>query len=235
MSYNVILSRFTTCDIADGLLNLYNISNGGFLPNLQRFSGEPKGTVVGPAYTVLFESVKKTSQEVNYIDNVPKGSVLVIALPVELQLPTAPYVKITQAMYGGLMSTRAQYLGANGTVVFGRIRDVGEHRELNHPVFSYGLGVCAPKMSVKPSIIGEPLPILSSDGTQENICSGDYIVADENGVVRIPKDIVDMERLINYIQKSIEADSLVFKDIKDGVPAKQAQKKHRAALKELLD
>lgn len=48
------------------------------------------------------------------------------------------------------MSTRAQYLKSNGTVVFGRIRDVDEHRTLNHPVFAYGVGSCAQRLSLKP-------------------------------------------------------------------------------------
>lgn len=32
------------------------------------------------------------------------------------------------------MSTRASYLGAAGTIVDGRIRDLEEHRELDYPV-----------------------------------------------------------------------------------------------------
>ena len=40
------------------------------------------------------------------------------------------------AAYGGLMSTRAQYAGAVGTIVDGRIRDLQEHRDLNFPVCS---------------------------------------------------------------------------------------------------
>lgn len=38
------------------------------------------------------------------------------------------------ACWGGLMSTRAKYLGAQGVVIDGRIRDVGEHIEMQFPV-----------------------------------------------------------------------------------------------------
>jgi regulator of RNase E activity RraA len=38
------------------------------------------------------------------------------------------------AVYGGLMSNRAQASGAVATVVDGRIRDLQEHRELGFPV-----------------------------------------------------------------------------------------------------
>lgn len=38
------------------------------------------------------------------------------------------------ACYGGLMSNRAKYLGAVGTVIDGRLRDLQEHRDLEFPV-----------------------------------------------------------------------------------------------------
>lgn len=40
------------------------------------------------------------------------------------------------ACWGGLMSTRAKFLGAGGVVVDGRIRDVREHIEKEFPVSS---------------------------------------------------------------------------------------------------
>jgi regulator of RNase E activity RraA len=42
--------------------------------------------------------------------------------------------KIPNAVYGGLMSTRAQASKAVGSVVDGRFRDLQEHRALNFPV-----------------------------------------------------------------------------------------------------
>lgn len=48
------------------------------------------------------------------------------------------YVQQPKGMYsacwGGLMTTRAKYLGAAGVVVDGRVRDVGEHQEAEFPV-----------------------------------------------------------------------------------------------------
>lgn len=41
------------------------------------------------------------------------------------------------ACYGGLMSNRAKYLGAVGTVIDGRLRDLQEHRDLEYPVSKY--------------------------------------------------------------------------------------------------
>ncbi|AGO11788.1 AaceriADR016Cp [[Ashbya] aceris (nom. inval.)] len=236
MSHSKALSKFSTCDVADGLLNFCGISDGGFLGNLQQWSGSEQGTLVGPVYSVLFDKVENVDEEVNYIDSLPRGAVLVVGLPVEQQLSTAPHVTVGQALYGGLMSTRAQYLGSRGTIVFGRIRDVDEHRQLNYPVFSHALGVCAPRMAVKPAKIGVPLPILMSDGSVKYLNPGDYVVADENGVVQIPASVAPkMGKLIHYIEQSIEADQRVAQDIKVGIPAKQAQKHRRAALKDLIE
>lgn len=227
------LTKFSTCDVADGLLNLHSVVDGGYFPNLTQYSRSSKVSVVGRAYTVLFAAADDPRPAVNYIDQVPEGSFLVIALERNLQVPYAPYVKVTQACYGGLMSTRAKYQGAVGSVVFGRIRDVEEHRALEYPVFSYGLGACAPKMAIKPVAINVPLEISCIDGTNKIIEPADYIVGDEHGVVRIPGDM-DMARLLEYMKASVEADELVAQDINAGCPAKQAQKERREVLKRFL-
>lgn len=230
---NPQFDEFTPCDISDGLLNKYKVDNGGYLPNLTQWSGQSRGAAHGKAYTVLFAPANDSRPSVNYIDSVPEDSFLVIALTRDLQLPYAPYIKPTQAVYGGLMSTRAQYLKAAGTLVFARIRDLQEHRDLNHPVFSYGLGSCAGKAAVKPIGINVPLEILTSNGEVEIIRPGDYIVGDVNGIVKIPSE-VELEPLVGYVRNSIGADELVVKDIKAGRPAKEAQRDRRAILKNKL-
>lgn len=55
---------------------------------------------------------------------VPPGAVIVISQPL-------PQVN---AVYGGLMTLRAQALGAVGVVIDGRVRDLGEHRALKFAV-----------------------------------------------------------------------------------------------------
>lgn len=67
------------------------------------------------------------------------------------------------------------------------------------------------------------MKILTSDGVTQTICPGDYIAGDNNGIVRIPVQETDISKLVTYIEKSIEVDLLVSEDIKNGIPAKQAQ------------
>ncbi|QLG73736.1 hypothetical protein HG535_0F02470 [Zygotorulaspora mrakii] len=226
------LSKYSTCDISDGLLNFCNIEDGGFFPNLTRWSGnDSKETVAGKAYTVLFAPIDDPREAVNYIDSVPEGSFLVISLTKDLQSHHAPYVRITQAVYGGLMSTRAQYLKSEASAVFGRIRDLQEHQQLKHSVFSYGLSSCGPNKVVKPVAVNVSLTILINDGSEKVIYPGDHIIGDVHGIVRIPSAKVDLEKLLDYVKVSVKADELVAQDITFGVPAKQAQKDRRVILK----
>ena len=62
----------------------------------------------------------------HFADAIPKGSVIFVSQPKGLYA----------ACWGGLMSTRAKYLGAQGVIIDGNFRDINEHRELDFPVCS---------------------------------------------------------------------------------------------------
>ena len=64
---------------------------------------------------------------VQQIDSVPAGAVVLVSCQ-----PAS-----SNALYGGLMSTRAKASGAVGTIVDGRFRDVQEQRDLGYPVSVY--------------------------------------------------------------------------------------------------
>lgn len=255
------LKEYTPCDVADSLVK-HGLSHGGYIPHLVQFStpktsssssltassqSQQQGSVSGRAYTVEYAPLDDPRPAVKggYIDSAPKGSVVVIATSPSVQTLSAPYTRISNALYGGLMSTRAQYLGCQGSVILGKIRDVREHNELGYPVFAYGLGICAPTKVVKVVAVNEPLIIrvASQSGAIDSnkgegeafeervIGPGDYVVADENGVVVIPaQDPQFVEKVLESIPPRVEADTLVAQDIKNGVPAGKAQKHRRAGL-----
>ncbi|QEL58162.1 hypothetical protein CJJ09_000195 [Candidozyma auris] len=111
------------------------------------------------------------------------------------------------------MSTRANYREAAGSVILGRIRDLAEHNDLNYPVWSYGVGTTAGQPVVKVVGINVPISVkvTSVDGEEEKITvlPNDWVVADENGVVRIPIDHRDgaeaeikLDKVLEYIPKS---------------------------------
>ncbi|KAG7191637.1 uncharacterized protein KQ657_002906 [Scheffersomyces spartinae] len=230
------LLQYTPCDVSDALVK-YGVSNGGYIPNLVKQSG-PDSTVVGQAYTVLYaaKSDPRPAIKESYIDIIPQGAVLVMALAPELQLPHAPYVRVNNALYGGLMSTRASYRGAAGSVILGRIRDLDEHRELKYPVWSYGVGSTAPGPVVKVVGINVPVEIrvqlmeIDKDFETIKVNAGDYIVADKNGAVVLNQGHPKFHDILEYIPKRVAADTLVSEDIKKGKPAAESQKQRRANL-----
>lgn len=241
--HTATLESYTPCDVADALVK-YGLPHGGYFPNLVQYSGPKSSTAVGRAYTVLYAPLDDPRPAVKggYIDSAPPGSIVVIGTSTDVQTGgLAPYTRVSNALYGGLMSTRANFLGCKGSVILGKIRDVAEHNALGYPVFAYGLGTTAPTKVVK--VVGVNVPIevqvpsqsINSKGELaievRTIQPGDYISADENGVVAIPaSDPEFVDQVLAAIPPRVKADELVAQDIKQGVPAGQAQKHRRAGL-----
>ncbi|GKZ73193.1 hypothetical protein AnigIFM50267_009870 [Aspergillus niger] len=202
------LKQWGACDVADGLSKLKH-PHGGFLEGLTLYSpeyqaGETK--IVGQAFTVKFvpkddEAAPKLSG--NYIDMVPPGAVIVISQPL-------PQVN---AVYGGLMTLRAQALGAAGVVIDGRVRDLGEHRALKFALFARSVGTTAGGAVCRPSEVNVPVR-LHSEHQEAWINPGDYIVADLNGVVRVPREVV--EKVLDVIPEIVEADRKCAEGIRAG-------------------
>ncbi|RLV94558.1 4-hydroxy-4-methyl-2-oxoglutarate aldolase [Spathaspora sp. JA1] len=229
------LRQFTPCDVSDSL-NKHGFATGGFIPNLINFSPTSSGeSAVGKAYTVLYAPTSDPRPAVKsaYIDSVPPDSMVVIGLPLELQITSAPFTKVNNAMYGGLMSTRAQYSKANGSVIFGRIRDLDEHNDLKYPVWSYGVGTSAPGPLLKVVGVNIPLQIKVQGLIEEEdiitVNPGDYIIGDKNGIVCLSDDD-KLASVLEYIPKRVEADTNVSKDIKKGKPAAESQKYWRSKI-----
>lgn len=90
---------------------------------------------------------------------------------------------ITIAGIGGLMGTAAKSRGMAGVIVDGAVRDIGEVRGLGLPMFARGV---APSSSVgRWATTGRDIPVECAGVV---VKPGDYIVAGEDGVVRVPAD-----------------------------------------------
>ncbi|KAK0283628.1 hypothetical protein LTR35_006087 [Friedmanniomyces endolithicus] len=217
------LEAYTSCDVADALSKL-KVPHGGFLAGLTMWSPKRQDgptKVVGPAYTVRY--VRKNYENEpqpggHYIDSIPSGSVVFISAP----------ARSINACYGGLMSTRAKYSGALGTIVDGRLRDLQEHRDLEFPVFARDVGTTAPAETMRVAAINEPVR-LNSDDQDAVIHPGDILVGDLNGVVCIPQHLA--EKVIDLIPSQLEADEKVAADIKDGRLVAESMKEHRSGVK----
>jgi regulator of RNase E activity RraA len=118
-----------TIQIGDALVKL-NVPYGGYLHGIKMFSPahQAGGTkIFGPAYTVqMVEASNTTAPKTakHFADGIEKDSVVFISQPKGMY----------SACWGGLMSTRAKYLGAQGVVVDGNFRDINEHRSMGFPV-----------------------------------------------------------------------------------------------------
>jgi len=217
------LQPYSTCDVSDALLKL-KYPHGGFLPGLTLWSPkrqEGPTKIIGPAYTVKY--VRKNYENEpklngHYIDSIPAGAVVFISSP----------PRTVNAVYGGLMSTRAQYSGAVGTVVDGRVRDLQEHRGLEYPVFARDVGTPAPYEMVRVSEINGPLRLQDED-LDVMINAGDYIIGDLNGVVCLPKALA--EKAVSLIASQVEADEKIAAAIQQGRTFTEASQEYRAGVK----
>jgi 4-hydroxy-4-methyl-2-oxoglutarate aldolase len=89
------------------------------------------------------------------------------------------------ALVGDHMGRLLHNAGAAGVVTDGRVRDLEGLREIGMPVYARGISPRAPHKS-GPGTVGLPV---SLGGVL--VCAGDIVVADEDGVVVLPRDAFD--------------------------------------------
>lgn len=120
------------------------------------------------------------------------------------------------ALWGGLMSTRAMYLKAAGSVVNGYSRDTREILKLGFPVFSWG--GYAQDQGLRGRVVDFRCPLEFSNGVRVN--PGDLVFGDIDGVVIIPR-----EHEVEVVEKALEkarGESMVARSIRDGMSTREA-------------
>ncbi|KAF9010580.1 RraA-like protein [Cyathus striatus] len=203
------LADFSTCEISDALIKL-NIPHGGLLPDIHMLSPSPSSVrICSPAYTVqmVFASDKDAPKLADhFVDTATPGSAVVIDAPPDAK----------NAVWGGLMSAGAIARSATGVIISGRCRDLAEHRALNFPVFarahstSVNLPLPGPGAHSFPPVRVEP---------------GDWMIADEDGVVCVPKHLED--QVVQLATNGREIDARCMEDIKLGKGVQASFKLHR--------
>ena len=150
--------------------------------------------------------------------------------------PLALPPEAKNAVWGGLMTAGAKARGAIGVVISGRCRDLAEHRNAGFPVFARGHSTLGQSPFTRPSEVNVPLtiqPQFSSEAVKDAfkavvVGPGDYVVADEDGVVCVPVDLVD--QVVTLATKGREVDARCIVDISAGVGVQEAFRKHRGKL-----
>lgn len=137
--------------------------------------------VVGRATTALLKPATpekatpalSTAMSTAMIDNANPGDVGIIVIEDGLDV----------AGIGGLMGTAAKARGMAGVLVDGGVRDVREVRALGFPIYARSV---VPSSTVSRFAgVSRDVPVQCAGVT---IAPGDIIVADEDGVVSVPKD-----------------------------------------------
>ncbi len=157
-------AEFSPCDYA-GPLKRESFMDAGIKELWQRI---PR--ISGPAFTVEMVGGENLSLH-RAIYEAPEGSIIVA------QSNTMDY-----AVIGGNVALIAKKRGIRGFIIDGLVRDIGEIRENKVPIFARGV---IPMPGGKKNAVPVNIPIIAG-GISVN--PGDIIVADEEGVVVIPKD-----------------------------------------------
>lgn len=213
------LKRFSSCEIADALLKLGQRPWGGYIPDIELWSPkycEGDTRIVGPAFTVKMVDKSDTTSPTpseHFVDAAHEGSIVVVSAPSDVQ----------NAVWGGLMSARAQYKGVKGVVINGRVRDLNEHRSMGFPVFARSHSILPQNAFVRPSELQVPITMSSTSPVIVN--PGDIIVADIDGVICVPQDMV--EEVISNCEKYVAIDDQCMEALKKGFGVKETFAKYR--------
>ena len=102
------------------------------------------------------------------------------------------------AVWGGLMTAGALTRGALGVIISGRCRDLAEHRAAGFPVFARGHSTLGQSPFTRPCAVNVPVIIAPEGVTPDaddafppaEVHPGDWMLADEDGVVCVPAALV---------------------------------------------
>jgi regulator of RNase E activity RraA len=175
----------------------------------------PKATKSFPNLMLVLEDTRSSnlSDSRPYADLTESGTIVVISQPAGQSC----------AVVGGIMAARMQYLGAEGIVVDGRVRDLAALHQMKLPIWSKATSVVGAGAETK--FHAHNVPVKIGDTVVE---AGDIIMIDpfENGVVAVPQGKVD--ELLELLPKLVEADEKVIADVGRGVSVEEAFKEHRS-------
>lgn len=195
-----VFETLSTCSLSD-VLTRDKVMDIGIRP---LWDGMPR--IAGPAFTVQLVPGDNLMLHAA-IYRAPRGSIIVVDAG-----------DSNFAVAGGNVCAVAQKNGIAGFVIDGTIRDVAEARNIGFPIFARGV---IPIPGAK-EVIGELNTPIRCGGVQVN--GGDIVVADEEGIVVIPKSKSES------VLKSAEAKAA--KDAQESLD--NWESKHRAKIDEIL-
>ena len=172
-----------------------------FIQGTQRLTTPSTGNLVGPAFTMRSIPAREDLDQISAFDNpdhpqrkgiesVPSGHVLVLDCRGEKRVASG----------GQILTTRLMVRGAAGLVSDGPVRDSGDIKKMDFPV--YCAGGSAPLNLIHHHAIDLNVPI-GCGGVA--VYPGDIVVGDEEGVVIIPAHLADEVAADAAAQEVMEA------------------------------
>ena len=123
------------------------------------------------------------------------------------------------ALWGELMTTRAQVLGAAGAVLDGYYRDTDGIASLGFPTFGYGS--YAQDQRLRGHVVDFRVPIQIGQVLVE---PGDIVIGDRDGVCVAPRRHEDAI-FVKALEK-VRAEKVVQREIEAGMPSQEAFSKY---------
>lgn len=215
--FDIVRKELYTAVVGD-IMDKMKLLNQFLPPQIQPLRDDM--FIIGRAMTVLEADVVSDSSNNNPVLNRPFGLMLEALDDLkknEVYICTGS--SPSYALWGELMATRAQILGAAGAVVDGYSRDTKGILDLGFPSFSYGR--YSQDQAPRGKVIDFRVPI-EIKGVKIN--SGDIILGDMDGVCVIPKEIeVEVFRLA--IEKA-RGEKVVQQKIQEGMSTREAFDKY---------
>jgi 4-hydroxy-4-methyl-2-oxoglutarate aldolase len=174
----------------------------------------PGAFVVGRAVPVRVETTQNISEnpyegDMRMLESLQSGDVPVLVAPVDNRA----------ALWGELFSSAAQRRGARGAIASGYVRDTRKIGELGFPVFASGRSPLDTMGRAEVVDFGIELACGSV-----RIAPGDYLIADDDGVVVIPERAI--EDVLAQVGKKVGKEGEARADLMGGQSIREVWNKY---------